>query len=409
VVSLNFTLANPDHPSSNYLEESNAASLGAFDCPDVCRCRSGRTRLESDKMAAAELAGLIEQLDCAVLRGPADDRAHMARAATELLLANIDRFSEGQVELVDDVLLCLIKRGGQKFLVELSNSLSKLRSPPPKTVCQLAFHPDPAIASPVLKGSDHISGQALAEIASTRGQEHLLAISARATLDETLTSALVMRGNTAVHRAVVKNSGARFSERSLAVLLKIAERNDDLAEMLGRRSDIPSTLLRKFNLVATGTARTKLIGSTSLTAVGQAAASPAESTSRVPLERQDCERAEAELIILNRAGKLNDSTVNRFAVAGEHAKVVAAIALLSQAEIGTINPLVDKQRTDELILACKAARLSWSTTSMILRNRPGRGEISAQELAEGRELFGRVSLSEAQWTIRFGASSPKAR
>ena len=56
-----------------------------------------------------------------------------------------------------------------------------------------------------------------------------------------------------------------------------------------------------------------------------------------------------------------------------------------------------------LIVACKAARLDWSTTRMIVHNRPGCLPVTKRELEQGREIFDGLLLSIAQWTLRFGA------
>jgi hypothetical protein len=62
-----------------------------------------------------------------------------------------------------------------------------------------------------------------------------------------------------------------------------------------------------------------------------------------------------------------------------------------------------------LIVACKASRLDWSTTNMILRNRPNCRAATRQELDEGKEVFAALSLSSAQRTIRFWSARGSAR
>ena len=79
-----------------------------------------------------------------------------------------------------------------------------------------------------------------------RDRDHLLAISSRSVLSEFLTTTLIMRGYAAVHANLVQNLGAQISEGGFTVLLKIAERDSEMAALLGARSDIPSGLLRKF-------------------------------------------------------------------------------------------------------------------------------------------------------------------
>ena len=74
-----------------------------------------------------------------------------------------------------------------------------------------------------------------------------------------------------------------------------------------------------------------------------------------------------------------------------------------------IEPLIANPRPDGLIVACKASRLNWSTTNMILRNRPHCRPLTRQELEDGREFFEALSLSSAQRTIRFWSARGSAK
>ena len=96
----------------------------------------------------------------------------------------------------------------------------------------------------------------------------------------------------------------------------------------------------------------------------------AEQIGVVPPKPVDYTEAQNEVVALNRAGKLNDSMVNRFAVGREYSNVMAALSFLSTVGIEAIEPLMKSDRLEGLIVACKAARLSWSTTTMIIHNRP---------------------------------------
>ena len=54
-------------------------------------------------------------------------------------------------------------------------------------------------------------------------------------------------------------------------------------------------------------------------------------------------------------------------------------------------------------MACKAARVNWSTTTMIVRNRPGCPPATQRELDQCVAIHESLLLSVAQWTIRFGS------
>jgi len=300
------------------------------------------------------------------------------------------------------VLIRLIGRVDAPALVHLSEILSEIGLAPRETVRQLAFHEDASVASPVLAKSGRLSEKHLIEIANTRGQQHLLAISARKTLNEALTDALISRGNAAVFNALAQNAGARFSETGYAALVGSAERDESLIERLGLRLDIPAKLLRKLLTMANDAVWARLSAATR-TLTHEKINEATETAGAVPPSPLDYAQAMSEVVALNRVARLKDTTVNRFAVRGEHANVVAALAFMTEVKAEDIEPLMKSGRLYGLIVACKAARLDWSTTTQIIRTRPECAPVTARELEQGREVFDALLLSVAQWTIRFGA------
>jgi Uncharacterised protein conserved in bacteria (DUF2336) len=349
-------------------------------------------------MATAASTSLIAELDDVIKVGAPARRVQILRRVTDLFRFGADRLDEAQTAVFDDVLVRLIERVDAPTLAQLSAILSELEMAPRETVRQLAFHEDASVAAPVLTKSNRLSEKHLIEIANTFSQRHLLAISARETLDETLTDALIKRGDAAVFNALAQNGRARFSEDGYAALVGKAERDETLIERLGLRLDIPARLLRELLEMATDAVRARFLTATrpvlSPIAVGIVPPTPIDYTQAI-----------GEVVGLNRAGKLGDQAVNRFAVRGEHTNVVAALSFMSEVKIEEIESLMKSDRLYGLIVACKAARLDWSTTTQIIRNRPGCPPVTKQELEQGLEVFDALLLSVAQWTIRFGSAS----
>jgi hypothetical protein len=167
-------------------------------------------------------------------------------------------------------------------------------------------------------------------------------------------------------------------------------------------------LLRELLTKATDIVRARFL--TAPRPAVQARGTIAKQTSAAPRKKIDYTQAQSEVLALNRSGKLNDSTVNRFAVRSEYTSVVAALSLLSDVKVEAVEPLIEPERLYGLIVACRASRLSWSTMTMIIRNRPGCAPPTQRELDQAREVFDALLLSVAQWTVRFGADRivPKA-
>ena len=352
-------------------------------------------------MMAAVSPNLITELDAAVKAGTPERGDRILKQVTSLFLSNVDRLGSAQIGVLDDVLIRLIERTEAGPLAQLSEALCNIELAPPDAIRKLASHGDPLVAAPVLKHSRRVPEKDLVEIARTQSQQHLLAIAERKTLDEALTDILMRRGDASVSYALAHNPGAVFSECGYATLVGRAERDEALTEKLGLRLDIPANLLRELLAMATDVVRARFL--TAPRPVTRETRAVVANTTKDQSKKVDYSRAMDQMIALNRAAKLNNQAVNRFAVSGEYANVLAAISFMTEVKVEAIEPLMESDRLYGLIVACKAARLDWSTTRMIVHNRPGCPPVTQRELEQGREVFDGLLLSIAQWTLRFGS------
>jgi uncharacterized protein (DUF2336 family) len=356
-------------------------------------------------MISVASAEFIAELEGAVEGGSPARRARMLRQVTQLLLssANLD---ERQIGVFDDVLIRLIERVEAKMLAQLSTTLSGLTSAPQQAVRRLACHEDATVAGPILLKSETLCESDLIKIATHAGQRHLLAISGRKTLEEASTDAILKRGDTTVYRILAKNAGARFSDQGYSKLVAAADRDDEIADALVVRPDMPVKMLHEVIAGATKTVRARLlkVAPPELRETIEAAIESiaAQASAKAP-EPIDYSEAKSIVLALSLGGKLNDSAVNRLAVHRQRTHVVAALSLLADAPIDVIEPLMEESDCRGLVVACRASRLNWQTTLAVIDSRGRTPGLSHQELEQGKELFESLALSIAQRTIRFGS------
>jgi uncharacterized protein (DUF2336 family) len=353
-------------------------------------------------MSTTASSELIDQLEV-VLGDTADRRVRTLQRLSELLLSSAERLSPSQIGVFDDVLVRLLDCVGASTLAELSRALSDFAGPPEQTVRRLASHQDPSVAGPLLCKSPILLDGDLIEIAKNRSQQHLAAVSRRPNLSERLTDVILKLAGRDASRALAKNPSARFSSRGLSVLLAAAKRDEAIAESLGLRPDLPAAALQGLLSGASETVRARLLK-----------AAPPELRERIKGELDtidlqakpqaqdatDHSEAHAAVATLSRSGKLNDSTVNRFAIRREYANVVAALSMLSGATVEIVASLMDETGGEGLIIACRASRLNWQTTSAVLNNRCV-SPLSKEQLDQAKEIFDMLFVSTAQYTIRF--------
>ena len=142
---------------------------------------------------------IIAELEDAVRGGSSARRVETLRQVTDLFLNDGERLSDDQVKVFDDVLCLLIARVETRARAELSKRLAPLDYAPFEVIQYLAWDDEIAVAGDVLTHSSRLSTEALVEIASIKGQDHLLAISARDNLPEAVTDVIVDRGETQGH------------------------------------------------------------------------------------------------------------------------------------------------------------------------------------------------------------------
>jgi uncharacterized protein (DUF2336 family) len=353
-------------------------------------------------------AEFIAELDGAIETGSPERRCQILRQVTELFVVNARRLDASQVQVFDDVFARLLAPADARTLAKVSLALSDLADAPKATVRRLAFHEDAVIASPVLRKINTLPESDLVEIASRRSQQHLVAISERTSLSETLTDAVLKRSDTVICRALARNAGARISEQGYSTLVVKAQRDDDIAESLVSRTDMPVRFLQELLAHTTRTTRSRLLKlapSATREMIGAAIASiEGQALTRVR-DQVDYSNAKTMVMALNTSGKLNDSKVNHFAVHGEPINLIAALSLLAASPIETVEVLMEEEDGYGLMVACRASRLDWQTALAVVRNRKCARRFEPRELEQLKAMFTGLSLSVAERTIRFETPS----
>ncbi|QPF95264.1 DUF2336 domain-containing protein [Bradyrhizobium commune] len=347
-------------------------------------------------MMANSPADILVELEDAVAACPPDRCARILSDIVHLLATGRERPQELLVNVVDGVLLRLMVRVAPSAMVQLSETLAELNVAPQDTLRHLASHEDPDVACPVLRKSQALSIAHLATIATSCDETQQLAIAARDRVEAAVAEALLKRGNRTLTLALIKNPGTRFSDAAYALLLETGAADDEITKALALRPGTPDIVLRK--LLSASPAEKPL--SKPPAKPSASAAPPAPIAPKRP-GPDDYASARPEIVALNRVGKLNDSTVNRFAIRGETANLFTALSVLSGAPIEIVEHVMNDDDCEGLVMACRASRLNWTTTLAILSNRCGT-RLSFTERERAQHIFETLLLSTSQWTVRWG-------
>jgi uncharacterized protein (DUF2336 family) len=345
---------------------------------------------------------IIAELEDAVRSGSSEKRVSTLRQVTDLFLHGGERLSEDQVKVFDDVLCLLVTRVESRARAELGARLAAVDFAPFEVIQHLARDDEIAVAGSVLATSSHLRTSDLVEIANTKGQDHLLAISGRVNLPEAVTDVIVDRGEGKVIRTLANNASARFSDAGYSKIVTRSQDDAALVEILGLRVDLPVKFLSDLLKRATEAVRERLM-----------ALAPPElqeeikrvlktiSAAAAQENARDFSRAEALVKQLHQKFELHDDAMIKFAEAKKFEEVAAALALLGGVSTEMMAQLLEGPRSDLILIPCKGSGLSWMAVESILCNRPSKQKIGEETLRVAAKDYGKLSLETAQRTLRF--------
>src|SRR3954463_4396089 len=258
--------------------------------------------------ATTLIPSLIPGLDEIVRGGDPKRRADAARRISELFLQGAASFRADHVDLFDGVLSSLVPHADLAARADLAERLSLLVNAPRGLVGQLAREDEIAIAGPLLRRSPVIDEKILVEIASVKGQGHLLAMAERSVLSPDLTDVIVRRGDRDVVRRAAGNAGAAFSSDGYSTLIKRAGQDGVLTIKLGQRDDLSSDQLKDLLSGSIDVIRRRLfqvVKPARQTAIKQAMVAISGTTERA--DKRDFAQAQRTVLSLHRDGALGES------------------------------------------------------------------------------------------------------
>jgi uncharacterized protein (DUF2336 family) len=364
---------------------------------------------------------ICDELEAAIAVRNADKCAETTARVTALFLASAGSFSDDQIQLFGDVFERLINTielraiadvSARVALAEMSAQLAPVRQSPAAVMRRLARHDDISVAAPVLSESARLTADDLIELAKTKSEKHLLAISGRWWLQEIVTDALLARRFPRVSRRLVDNPGARVSAAGYAIVIAQAASDPELAVATGIRADLPPDLRSELLRQASDAVRTKLLSRAPpflFEEIRAAVAAASVSAEREMSRARDFGSAKIVIARLKKEGRLNERALLDFAQARKYEETVTALAELSKASVEVVRPLMQSLRSEGVLVPCRVAGLHWETVGAVLNARFSSGVMAPEELSKLRREFDGLTLEGAHrllklWTVKSTSS-----
>ncbi|MET0868903.1 MAG: DUF2336 domain-containing protein [Pseudorhodoplanes sp.] len=352
----------------------------------------------------SDIATLIHDLEHAVSAGTPARRLEALTKITDLFLAGSGQHTDERMILFDGIFLALVHTIEVNARAQLSRRLACEAKMPPRLLRTLAFDDAITVAAPVLIRSEQLTDRDLVENAKTKSLDHLYAITQRRSLSEPVTDALVERGDGRVVQLVVKNAGARFSERGFGKLVSKAANDEALARYVGARQDIPRHLFLKLLESASAEARARLIeANPSLIDVVQTTVRQVETAISDEVRETSSEHARAKSRVkrLSRTGQFGETDLHAFAAAHDFERAAVALSTLGDYPIDLVERALNDKAPDLVLVLAKAADCCRATARALLTMRSADRRLSPMDVDQALVNFDRLQLTTARRALEF--------
>jgi uncharacterized protein (DUF2336 family) len=368
-----------------------------------CWCAvTAAAAFRSDPETSPIVASTLADLEDSIARGSQQHRLDSLRQVTDLFLRDAVALSDDQIELFDLVIARLAAAIETRARAELASRLADAPNAP-RGVLRALAHDEIVVARPILSRCRRLTDDDLVAVAVAKGRDHMLAISEREALAETVTDVLVSRGDCVVMHAVAGNPGSRFTEGGIAKLIDRCRDDAALQTLLGQRQDVPEAHMRQLVLIAKEEARRRLVATlpqATPPALDAAVERGATGVEAVALAGRDYGRAIAAVQELADAGLLAETKLRDLAEADALDETVCAIASLVGLSIPAAARIFGSSDPDLLLVVGKSQDWVWPTVRALVKLRDN-AEATPARLKRIFETYEQLSRKTAQRVVHF--------
>ena len=328
----------------------------------------------------------------------------------ELLRGVTDLFFSGgghgatEMALFDDVLGQLAGEMEVAVRAELAQRMAQGPGAPAGLIGRLA-RDEIEVARPVLQHSHALTEADLLQVARTHGQDHLRAISQRHSVSESVSEAIVARGDDQTLGVLLRNEGASLSRQAHEQVVDRASANPALHEAVVNRKSLPIDLLNEMYFVVEAQLRDRILSRNAEIDPAQLDAALSAGRKRVALGdgALPADYAEAEVAVraMKAKGEISPRTLAAMLRNRETTRFLVALGVLADIDFHTARGILERKELDALAIVCKAAdfdRSLFLTFTVLILDRAD--DAMARAKAHG-DLDTALPRDAARRTIRF--------
>jgi len=332
-----------------------------------------------------------------------EKRREFLRQITDVFLEQPANRTDGEGAMFDDIVSMVASDLETQVRAELSRRIASTSAPVHRTARRLALD-DIEVARPILEKSSALSQDDLVEVIRQRGQEHMMAVTKRSDIGESVSSALVERGEDRVVASLLGNRTARINRETFERVAERAQTSKVLQGPLVRNEKVPLDLLNTVYMRAENDIRREIMNKFQ-------GVSPAELDAALNASRKtvlfaygafppDYAEAEREISALEARGGLRPPVLVTLLRDEKKTAFTLAFSKLTETEFSLAQRLTESLDLDALAMLCRGAGFDRGlfVTLCLLLGGKGYGLAQAEKFGQ---LYEQVPVAAAQRALRF--------
>jgi hypothetical protein len=333
-----------------------------------------------------------------------DKRRELLNRITGMFLNGAENHSDRESALYAEVALQVLDEITADDRAEYSDAVAHEARVPGDVVRRLAGD-EIVVALPVLARSPVLSDDDLVQVAQSSSQEHLQAISIRDKLSESVTDALVDRGDRKVVCSVTINPGARFSDSGLTKITQQSADDEEMRSNLLSRADLRAQLVEKVLPLVSADYSEQLRGmiesadDTLIDRVVNAAETTVENDRSNAARR----RLETRMMLKELKGGLRrvDDTLVYLSDQARITDIVTILGRLTDMADNVVSNVMFKPDNEPVAILVRAAGASQIGFKAIQSLRAQKLRLPQSHLERGMRNFAELDESTAKRSLRF--------
>lgn len=333
-----------------------------------------------------------------------EKRRELLRQVTDVFLADPKARTPAEGAVFDEIVGFVAEDLEMQVKVELSKRVAVSTAPLQRTARRLAMEDAIEVARPVLERSRALTEKDLLDVIAQKGQDHMLAVTKREDIGETVSSALVERGEDHVVASLLENKSARLDRETFERVADRTQESEVLHAPFVRNYHVPLDLLNAVYLrVETGLRREIM---TRFEGVSPAQLEAALEASRTRLSAAygaaplDYDAARIRVAELERRNALKPPVLVQLLRDNAATAFMVAFAKLTDVDFELVLRLVNAKDLDALAVLCRAANFDRALFVTIGLMLVGLDHGLAKAESYGK-IYEQVTPQSAQRAIRF--------